>query len=54
MKKQKYLDFVQSILSSDEDFLLFKELYQKRLPKSVKFINSRVSVDDIKSFLHSK
>jgi hypothetical protein len=41
MKKQNYLDFVRGILSSEEDFLLFKEFYQKRLPKSIKLISSR-------------
>jgi hypothetical protein len=53
MKKQNYLDFVHSILSSEEDFLLFKEFYQKRLPKSVKIVNSRVNADEVKAFLQS-
>ena len=54
MKKQNYLDFVHGILSSEEDFLLFKEFYQKRLPKSIKLITSRVWADWVKSFLESK
>ena len=53
MKRQNYLDFVHSILSSEEDFLLFKEFYQKRLPKSIKIVNSRVDVDEVRSFLES-
>jgi hypothetical protein len=54
MKKQNYLDFVRSILSSEEDFLLFKDYYQKRIAKSVKFVVSRISGFDIHAFLQSK
>jgi hypothetical protein len=51
MKKQNYLDFVHGILSSEEDFLLFKEFYQQRLPKSFKVISSRISKESLSSFL---
>ena len=51
MKKQNYLDFVHGILSSEEDFLLFKVFYQQRLPKSFKVISSRISRESLSSFL---
>jgi len=54
MKKQNYLDFVHGILSSEEDFLLFKEFYQKRLPKSIKLIQSRICGKEIEAFLKDR
>ena len=54
MKKQNYLDFVHGILSSEEDFLLFKEFYQKRLPKSIKLIQSRICGKEIEAFLSDR
>ena len=53
MKKQNYLDFVHSILSSEEDFLLFKKFYQQRLPKSLKIILSRIDKEKFHNYLES-
>ncbi|MBQ9553905.1 hypothetical protein IJU97_02935 [bacterium] len=44
MKKQTYLEFIQTLLPKEE-FLAFKECYQSRIPKSIKIIQSRIDKD---------
>jgi hypothetical protein len=51
MKQQSYLDFVRSIIPSEEGFLLFKNSYKSRVAKSIKFIDSRVDRGQLQSFL---
>lgn len=53
MKQQSYLDFVRSIIPSEEGFLLFKNSYKSRIAKSIKFIDSRVDRGQLQSFLIS-
>ena len=45
MKRQTYLEFIQTLLP-EQEFLSFKEYYQARLPKSIKIVNTKISLDD--------
>ena len=54
MKRQTYLEFIQTLLP-EQEFLSFKEYYQARLPKSIKIVNTKISLDDFHlliSYLH--
>lgn len=53
MKKISYLDFVQTLLPAEE-FLLFKECYQTRLPKSLKIIEHKIKKSEFLSFLKNQ
>jgi len=50
MKKQTYLEFIQTLLPEGE-FSLFKEFYQARISKSIKIINSRINKEDFSDIL---